>query len=103
MGCREFTPGETVRPSTLYLVTQPKCAKCPAAKAVVEEAIQGTDVPLRVINLEDMDPDFEFRLLEEQVFIASTPTIIIENGGSLKVVTRGVVPSIEKIRKALEE
>ena len=92
-----------MRPSTLYLVTQPKCAKCPAAKAVVEEAIQGTDVPLRVINLADMDPEFEFRLLEDQVYVSSTPTIILENGGSLRVVTRGVVPTIEKIRKALEE
>jgi len=97
-----MTPGGNSPPYTLYLVTQPRCAKCPAAKAVVEEAIQGTRVPLKLINLPDMDPDFEFRLLEEQVFISSTPTIIIENGGSLRVVSSGVVPTVEKIRKALQ-
>ncbi len=96
-------PGEDVTPFRLYLVTQPQCPRCPAAKAVVEEAIQGTDIPLKIVNLQEMDPDFEFRLLEEQVFIASTPTILIENSGRLRVLTRGVVPSIEKIRKALEE
>lgn len=96
-------PGDHITHHTLYLVTQPQCPKCPAAKAVVEEAIRGTGVPLELVNLQEMDPELEFRLLEDQVFIASTPTILIENGGKLRVVTRGVVPSIDKIRKALEE
>ena len=96
-------PGEDATQHTLYLVTQPQCPRCPAAKAVVEEAIQGTDIPLKIVNLQEMDPDFEYRLLEEQVFVSSTPTILIENGGRLRILTRGVVPSIEKIRKALEE
>ncbi|MHA1960689.1 MAG: hypothetical protein ACW99U_10675 [Candidatus Thorarchaeota archaeon] len=49
-----------------------------------------------------MDPDFEFRLLENQVFISSTPSIIIENGGKLRMLSSGDVPTIEGVRSAVE-
>lgn len=87
--------------TTLYLVTQENCINCPAAKAIVQEATEGTDVPVEIVDLPSMDPDFEFRLLENQVFIASTPTIIIERGGALRILTSGKVPTIEGIQEAL--
>ena len=83
---------------TLYLVTQENCANCPAAKAVVKEAFSDGSVPVRIVDLQEMDPDFEFALLENQVFIASTPSIIIEDNGSLKLLYSGEVPTVEDIR-----
>jgi glutaredoxin len=84
---------------TIYLFTQDGCANCPAAKAVLQEAFDGTDVILETIDLPTMDPEFEFKLLEHQVFIASTPSIIIENGGKLRLLYSGEVPTVERIRK----
>jgi len=88
---------------TIYLVTQENCINCPAAKAVVKEATEGTNIPVEIVDLPSMDPDLEFRLLENQVFIASTPTIIIERGGNLRIFSSGKVPTIDGVRKALSE
>ena len=94
-----MTPGGQDKAPTIYLFTQDGCANCPAAKAVIQEAFDGTDVICKTIDLQAMDPDFEFRLLEDQVFIASTPSIIIENGGKLRLLYSGDVPTVEQIRQ----
>jgi hypothetical protein len=93
--------GLHIKPTMLYLVTQENCANCPAAKAVVQEALQGSPVSCETIDLAKMDPDLEFRLLENQLFIASTPSIILEDDGRLKMLYSGTIPTVEGIRKEL--
>ncbi len=85
----------------LYVITQEQCPNCPAAKAVVEEALAGTGIPVRIVDLKEMDSDFEFTLLEHQVFIAATPSIIIEDNGSLRLLSSGAVPTTEEVRNAV--
>ena len=94
-----MTPGGQDAVPIIYLFTQDGCANCPAAKAVIHEAFDGSNVILETIDLQAMDPDFEFKLLEHQLFIASTPSIIIENGGNLRLLYSGEVPTVEQIRK----
>ena len=94
-----MTPGGQDISPTIYLFTQDGCANCPAAKAVIQEAFDGTNVNWDTIDLQAMDPDFEFKLLENQVFIASTPSIIIENGGELRLLYSGDVPTVDEIRR----
>lgn len=94
-----MTPGGQDIAPTIYLFTQDGCANCPAAKAVIQEAFEGSDVKMETIDLQAMDPDFEFKLLEHQLFIASTPSIIIENGGNLRLLHSGDVPTVEQIRR----
>lgn len=94
-----MAPGGQDIPPTIYLFTQDGCANCPAAKAVIQEAFDDSNVILQTIDLQAMDPDFEFKLLEQQVFIASTPSIMIENGGKLKLLYSGEVPSVAEIRR----
>ena len=94
-----MTPGGQDIPPTIYLFTQDGCVNCPAAKAVIQEAFEDTNINLETIDLQAMDPDFEFKLLEHQVFIASTPSIIIERGGNLRLLYSGEVPSVEQIRR----
>ncbi|MFW9845832.1 MAG: thioredoxin family protein [Candidatus Thorarchaeota archaeon] len=95
-------PGEDkTSDSMLYIFTQENCVNCPAAKMVVEEALMGTGVPLRVVDLQDVDEDLDFRMLEDQIFIASTPSIVLENKGSLKLLYSGDVPTVEDVRKSL--
>ena len=97
-----MTPGGQDTPyTTIYLVTQENCINCPAAKDVVREATEGTNIPIEIVDLPSMDPDLEFRLLENQVFIASTPTIVIERGGNLRILSSGKVPSIDGVREAV--
>lgn len=86
---------------TVYVITQDGCVNCPAAKAIVQEALENTDIPVKIVDLQDMDPDFEFKLLENQVFIASTPSILLENNGSVKLLYSGDVPSIDGVRRAI--
>jgi glutaredoxin len=87
--------------SRLYLITQENCVNCPAAKAVVKEAFDADEIDVQTVDLQEMDPDLEFRLLENQVFIASTPSIIVEDNGTLKMLYSGTVPTVEGIRKDL--
>lgn len=71
---------------------------------MINEAFDGSDdIQIETIDLMRMDPDFEFKLLEHQVFIASTPSIIIENGGKLKLLYSGEVPSVEAIRMEVQK
>ena len=95
-------PGEDQTPhAILYLFTQDGCVNCPAAKAVVDEALMGTGVSVETVDLQNMDEELDFRLLESQIFIASTPSIVIENGDSLELLYSGEVPTIEQVRKSL--
>ena len=71
---------------------------------MINDAFDGTnDIRIETINLLKMDPDFEFKLLEHQVFIASTPSIMIENGGKLRLLYSGEVPSVEAIREEVQK
>ncbi|MGD9382051.1 MAG: thioredoxin family protein [Candidatus Thorarchaeota archaeon] len=95
-------PGEDkTTDSALYVFTQEDCVNCPAAKLVVEEALVGTGYPMRVVDLTEVDEDLDFRMLESQIFIASTPSIVLENQGSLKLLYSGKVPTVEEVRKSL--
>ncbi|NHI83615.1 MAG: hypothetical protein EAX81_04875 [Candidatus Thorarchaeota archaeon] len=93
--------GQIIPFSMLYLFTQEQCVNCPAAKAVVQEALEGTGIPIKVVDLLDVDEDLDFRMLESQIFIASTPSIVVENEGSLELLYSGKVPSIEDVRRSL--
>ncbi|MGQ4911974.1 MAG: hypothetical protein ACP6KW_07365 [Candidatus Thorarchaeota archaeon] len=95
----EMTPGGQASTPKLYLFTQESCVNCPAAKAVVHEAFDGTDINVQTVDLQNLDGDLEFRLLENQIFIASTPAILIEYGGRLKMLHSGDVPTVEEIQK----
>ena len=57
---------------------------------------------IETVDLQKIDPDFEFKLLEHQVFIASTPSIMIENGGKLRLLYSGKVPSVDAIREEVQ-
>ncbi len=88
----------------LYLFTQDNCVNCPAAKAVVNEAFDGSDiVDIETIDLQKMDPDFEFKLLENQIFISSTPAIIVANSSKMKLLYSGNIPEVDTIRQEVKD
>ena len=97
-------PGGLATKPIIYLFTQDDCVNCPAAKAVVDEAFDGSDsVQVKTVDLKKMDPDFEFLLLEHQIFISSTPAIILENNGNMKLLYSGKIPDIDDIRREVQD
>lgn len=97
-------PGGLATKPILYLFTQDNCVNCPAAKAVVNEAFDGSDiVDIETIDFQKMDPDFEFKLLENQIFISSTPAIIVANSGKMKLLYSGQIPDVDKIRQEVQD
>jgi len=98
------TPGGLATKPILYLFTQDNCVNCPAAKAVVDEAFSGSDsVQVKTVDLQKMDPDFEFLLLEHQIFISSTPSIILEINGTMKLLYSGKIPDVDDIRREVQD
>jgi hypothetical protein len=97
------TPGGLATKPTLYLFTQDGCVNCPAAKAVITEAFSDSDVSIKTVDLNEMDSDFEYILLEHQIFIASTPSIIVENNGNMKMLYSGKIPDVDTIRREVRE
>lgn len=71
---------------------------------MINEAFDGTkDVQVKTIDLKKMDPDLEYILLEHQIFIASTPSIIVENNGNMKLLYSGQIPDVDTIRREVRE
>jgi hypothetical protein len=70
---------------------------------VINEAFTDSDVLLKTVDLKEMDSDFEYILLEHQIFIASTPAIVVENQGNMKMLYSGQIPDVETIRREVRE
>jgi hypothetical protein len=70
---------------------------------VINEAFTDSDVLLKTVDLGKLDSDFEYILLEHQIFIASTPAIVIENHGNMKMLYSGQIPDVETIRREVRE
>jgi hypothetical protein len=70
---------------------------------VINEAFTDSDVLLKTVDLKEMGSDFEYILLEHQIFIASTPAIVVENQGNMKMLYSGQIPDVETIRREVRE
>lgn len=76
----------------IILFTSKTCVKCPAAKALVEEAAKETGAEIEYV---DIEKDL-FLALEHQ--IASVPAIMVGD----EVIGKGTVPSKEELLAALK-
>lgn len=77
----------------LYLFTREGCVNCPAAKRVVEEIGETVDdLHVIAVNADDIGDDLQDELLENQLFIFSTPAVVIRNDNGLKMFSSGDVP-----------
>ncbi|MHA1962881.1 MAG: hypothetical protein ACW99U_22050, partial [Candidatus Thorarchaeota archaeon] len=55
--CLNLSPGGLdIKPGRIYLITQDQCVDCPAAKAVVTEALDGSSIPLDIVDLKSINP-----------------------------------------------
>ena len=65
----------------IYLFTKQGCINCPAARMQLDEL----EVKYQEIDIENMNEDLEFELLENQISIMSAPTILIKNGRGFQI------------------
>lgn len=86
----------------LILFTREKCPKCPAAKEVVKEIAADMSVDVEAINADNIAEELEYELLENQLFVFSTPTVMIrDDKGKLKKFSTGEIPNPERLRITL--
>lgn len=86
----------------VYVFTRGECPNCPAAKQVVKEAAADMNINISVIDADNIGDDLEDELLENQIFVFSTPLILTKNGkGEIRQFSVGLVPDFEELRTAL--
>lgn len=86
----------------IYVFTREKCPNCPAAKQVVKEAAADMNINVSIIDADSIDDDLQDELLENQVFVFSTPLVLIKNGeGEIRQFSVSSVPDFEELRTVL--
>ena len=80
------------------------CSQCPAAEATVIEVLSENkyNVALELIDADSIDKDLQYKLLNNQIFIIATPTLVYNEEDTYKVISVGRVPTIDEIKSILE-
>lgn len=88
--------------SKIYVFTRRECPNCPAAKQIAEDVAVDMNVSISIINADDIDDDLQDELLENQIFVFSTPLVLIKNGdGEIRQFSVVSPPDFEELRTAL--
>jgi len=86
----------------VYLFKRKECPNCPAAEAIVDEIAAETGVKVVKVNADNIGINLEYKLLEEQIFVFSTPVVVIENENGMVMHSAGAVPKYKKLKKVME-
>lgn len=85
----------------LYLFKRDGCVNCPAAEKIVEELEKEMkDLDVIIVDAERIDSALEYELAHQQIFVFSTPTIILysDRRRRYEPFSFGVVPDIDELR-----
>ncbi len=64
----------------LLIFTQKNCPNCPAMKEIVFEVGKKLNIPIKLVDISNnMPEDLEFDLLQNQIYISATPSVILVN------------------------
>jgi len=87
----------------IYLFTRKECIRCPAAELIVREAVDETRTSLNVVDADNISNRLMLELLENSIFILSTPTVIIrDDNRQLKVFSYGEIPDREDLIRTIK-
>jgi len=86
----------------VYLFKRKGCSNCPAAEAMVDEIAAETDVKVVKVNADNISVNLEYKLLESQIFVFSTPVVVIEDEKGMILHSAGIVPKYKKLKKVME-
>lgn len=64
----------------LLIFTQKNCPNCPAMKEIVFEVGKKLNIPIKLVDISNNVPEhLEFDLLQNQIYISATPSVILVN------------------------
>jgi len=86
----------------IYLFFREGCPNCPAAEAIIDEIAAETGVKVVKVNADNISVDLEYKLLESQIFVFSTPVVVIEDEKGMVLHSAGTVPKYKMLKKAME-
>lgn len=86
---------------TLYLLTSEKCPRCLSAKMILEEISYKLGINLNIENIDNVNEDVNFNMLENQIFLTSTPSLIGERDGNMNVIDISINLSTEHLMKMI--
>ena len=86
----------------VYVFFRKECPICPAVKAMVDEIAGETGVKVVKVNADNISVNLEYKLLESQIFVFSTPVVVIENEKGMVLHSAGSVPKYKKLEKVME-
>ena len=81
--------------SKIYFLKRKECVNCPAVKSMLDEL----NIKYKLIDADNISEDLQFKFLENQIFIYSTPSIVIEDDGKFELFSSGEIPKISKLKK----
>lgn len=85
----------------LIVFTQENCPNCPVAKKSAEKVCEELNIPLEIIDVKELSEELEFELLKNQIYIASTPTIIAVGEDDMKALVLGEPVTYEELKNML--
>lgn len=64
----------------LLIFTQKNCPNCPAMKEIAFEVGKKLNIPIKLVDISNNMPEhLEFDLLQNQIYISATPSVILVN------------------------
>nr|MDO8080560.1 conjugal transfer protein TraF [Candidatus Freyarchaeota archaeon] len=88
---------------TLLVFTQKNCPHCPAMKEIVFEVGRKLSIPVNLVDISDNLPEqLEFDLLQNQICISSTPSVILVNeDDSMRELVLGEIVYNEELERLI--
>jgi hypothetical protein len=70
---------------------------------MVEEAMQDENCKaiVKLIDADCISESLQYDLLENQLFIFATPTIVVKDEHGMKLISSGVLPNMTALKKAV--
>lgn len=90
----------------LLVFTQKNCPKCPAMKEIAFEVGKKLKISVQLVDISnDMSEHLEFDLLQNQIYIAATPSVILvdENDSMRELVLGEIIYNDELERRILNK
>ncbi len=87
----------------LMIFTQKNCPNCPAMKEIAFEVGKKLNIPIHLVDISDSMPEqLEFDLLQKQIYIAATPSVIlVDEDDSMRELVLGEVIYNEELERRI--
>jgi len=87
----------------LLVFTQKNCPNCPAMKEIAFEVGKKLGIPVELVDISNSMPeDLEFDLLQYQIFISATPSVVsVNEDGSMRELALGEIVYGEELERRI--